>query len=342
MVGAGCASRADDPTPESRRAFYYWRTALQLTATEADALARLKVSRLYLRFFDVEASEPGASLHPVAEVALAPGARLPAGVELVPVVFLREAALRGLPPGRPEVLAREVLAAVDRRATVLGTSYREVQLDCDWADGTRDAWFTFLRAATALAHTRQLKVSATVRLHQVKYRERTGVPPVDRGMLMAYNMGRLSAEPDERSIFDERSAAKYLARLPEYPLPLDVALPVFSWTVLTRGEHVEDLLQSTDPAELEAVPFLERLAPGRFRATRTAFLHGTLLRQGDVLKAEVIGPADARAAADQLAPRLPSLSIGGPPRTITLFDLSERTLARHDLESLDNLFRRLR
>jgi hypothetical protein len=148
---------------------------------------------LYLRFFDVEASEPGASLHPVAEVVLAPGARLPAGVELVPVVFLREAALRGLPPGRPEVLAREVLAAVDRRASVLGTSYGEVQLDCDWADGTRDAWFTFLRAATALAHARQLQVSATVRLHQVKYRERTGVPPVDRGMLMAYNMGRLFA-----------------------------------------------------------------------------------------------------------------------------------------------------
>jgi hypothetical protein len=67
-----------------------------------------------------------------------------------------------------------------------------------------------------------------------QYRERTGVPPVDRGMLMFYNMGKLSAEPGARSIYDADAAERYLARVGEYPLPLDLALPIWSWTVQVR------------------------------------------------------------------------------------------------------------
>jgi hypothetical protein len=69
----------------------------------------------------------------------------------------------------------------------------------------------------------------------VKYRERTGVPPVDRGMLMFYNMGRFSADPEARAIFDLESARRYLARISSYPLPLDLALPMWSWTVAPRS-----------------------------------------------------------------------------------------------------------
>ncbi len=341
MALAACAPRASARASEPRRAFYYWRTMFQLSAAERGALAHLSVSRIYLRFFDIEASEPGASPRAVAKVALAQGASFPAGLEVVPVVFLREAALRSLPPGGAQALAREVAGEVDRRARALGIGYRELQLDCDWADGTREPWFAFLKEISALSHARQVEVSATVRLHQVKYRERTGVPPVDRGMLMVYNMGRVSADPGERSIFDAASAAKYLARLPEYPLPLDVALPLWSWAIHARGDRVEGLLQSADPAELAGVDWLRAVAPGRFEATRTAFLHGELLRQGDVLKAEAVGPEDARAAAELVAPLLPPTPARGPARTVTLFDLSERNLARHDLESLDRLFRSL-
>jgi hypothetical protein len=336
-LAAACspsARSADGPPP--RRAFYYWRTTFRLAPAEARALAELSVSRLYLRAFDVEWSAADAAPSMIGKLTPAEGARAPAGIEVVPVVFLRDEVLRRAAPGPGlAALAVDVWAEVQRRMKLLDAAPRELQLDCDWTDTTREAFFELL---ADLRERSGLPLSATIRLHQVKYRERTGVPPVERGMLMFYNMGRFSADPGARAIFDPESAARYLARVSEYPLPLDVALPIWSWTVHLRDDRVEGLLQSTDPDELAALPFLTRAAPDRYVATRTAFLHGTLLREGDVLKIEVTGPAEALAAAEQIAPHLARR--GG--RTVSLFDLSERNLARHAPATLDQVFRAVR
>lgn len=325
------APAADGPPPQ--RAFYYWRTTFRLAPAEERALAELAVTRLYLRAFDVEWSAAEGAPSVIGKVAPLEGARVPAGIEVVPVVFLRDEVFRRTRD--VSGLARQVWAEVGRRMALFGVTPRELQLDCDWTDTSRDGFFAFLAAIRAEA---KLPLGATIRLHQIKYRERTGVPPVERGMLMFYNMGTFSADPGARAIFDPASAARYLARVAGYPLPLDVALPIWSWTVHLRDDVVEGLLQSTDPDELAALPFLARAAPDRYTVTRSAFLHGTLLREGDVLKVEVTGPAEALAAAAQIAPHLAR----SPGRTVSLFDLSERNLARHAPASLDQVFRAVR
>ncbi len=317
LLVVGCSSR--DPRPEPARAFYYWRTVFALSEPERAALAG--VSRLYVRMFDVGAD--GALLGKIT------GGGIPPNLEVVPVVFLKNDVFRH----PPENLATSVAAEVTARTQLLGIAPRELQVDCDWSDLTRDAYFAFL---TDLHRIAKLPLSATIRLHQVKYRERTGVPPVQRGMLMFYNMGKFSADPTMRAIFDEASARKYLGRVDEYPLPLDAALPIWSWVVHLRDDRVEGLLESTDPDELATLDFVTRTDAARYTVTRSAFLHGTLLRDGDVLKIEVTTPADTLAAAGMLAPRLPPIA-----RTVTLFDLSERNLARH-AGSLDQEFRALR
>lgn len=330
------ARSADGPPPE--RAFYYWRTTFRLSPAEQRALAELGVTRLYLRAFDVEWSAAEGAPSMIGKVVPLEGARVPDGIEVVPVVFLREEVLRR-GAGQLPALARELWAEVSRRMKLLDATPRELQLDCDWTDTTRDAFFALVAKVRDEA---RLPLSATIRLHQIKYRERTGVPPVERGMLMFYNMGTFGADPAARAIFDPASAARYLARVPEYPLPLDVALPIWSWVVHLRDDRVVGLLQSTDPDELAALPFLARAAPDRHVVTRSAFLHGTLLREGDVLKLEVTGPAEALAAARQIAPHLGSLLGPGSRRAVSLFDLSERNLARHAPATLDQVFRAVR
>jgi hypothetical protein len=332
------ARSAEGPPPQ--RAFYYWRTTFRLAPAEQQALAELGVSRLYVRAFDVEWSALESAPSMIGKLVPAgpdAAARVPAGIEVVPVVFLREEVLRHTARGAG-ALAADVWAEVERRMQLLGAAPRELQLDCDWTDTTQDAFFDLVRE---LREVSKLPLGATIRLHQIKYRERTGVPPVERGMLMFYNMGRFSADPEARAIFDPASAARYLARVAEYPLPLDVALPIWSWTLHLRDERVVGLLQSTDPGELAALPFLVRLAPDRYAATRSAFLHGTMIREGDVLKVEVTGPAEALAAARQIAPHLPQTT-PRTPRTVALFDLSERNLARHAPATLDQVFRAVR
>lgn len=277
-----------DPGPMPQRAFYWWRTTFAPSAPEQAALAQ--VDRLYIRVFDVAAD--GAIVAPIDHP--------PANA--TPVVFLKSDVF--LQP-HPQ-LAATVLAEVRKRIP----AFTELQIDCDWTERTRDAYFAFLRELPA-------PVSATIRLHQVKFRERTGVPPVQRGMLMFYNMGPWSADPSRRAIFDETSARQYLARVDDYPLPLDVALPIYSWVAIVRDGKVIDLLQSMDPDEHP-----DFVTDGV--VTREAFLHGALLRAGDRLKVEVTTPDDVRAAAGMLAPHLPKTN-----RTVALFDLSERNLARH-------------
>src|SRR5213076_318069 len=101
--------------------------------------------------------------------------------------------------------------------------------------------------------------------------------------------------------------------------------------VHVRDGAVVGLMQSTDPADLDASDLFERTDAG-YRAKRSTFFHGEFLREGDVLKAEVTGPDETLAAAEMVASRLPAGA-----RTITLFDLSERNLARHDSSSLDRV-----
>jgi hypothetical protein len=243
-----------------------------------------------------------------------------------------------LPNRQTQDLAKLVWTGIQDRAVRLGFTPAEVQLDCDWTDTTKTAYFAFL---TQLEQLAKLPMSATIRLHQVKYRERTGVPPIQRGMLMFYNMGKFSADPDARAIFDPASAEKYLGRIGDYPLPLDVALPIWSWTVHVRDETVIGLMQSTDPDELATLDFVRapKDAEANYIVTRTAFLHGTLLREGDVLKIEVTGPSETLDAASMIAPRLASVSSA---RTVTLFDLSERNLHRHGVDKLEQVFRAVR
>lgn len=320
------------------RAFYYWRTTFELMPSERHALVELHVDKLYARAFDVA---PGAGDTPTFLGVLrpAPAQAFPPDLQLVPVVYLKNQVFVSAKPGAERALAESVWNEAKKVGKALGApAFNELQVDCDWTDSTRARFFDFVRA---LRHVSApgTRLSATIRLHQVKFRERTGVPPVDSGMLMFYNMGRFSGDPLERSIFDAEAAGHYLARLDDYPLPLDAALPIWSWTLQLREQQVVGLLQSTDPGELPALDFVTPQPSHGFEVTRTTFLHGSLLRQGDVLKGETLNASDLQTAADLLAKHLAPAS---DRRTVALFDLSERNLSRHGLRTLEQAFQVVR
>jgi hypothetical protein len=337
-----CGDSTAAPQRPATRAFYYWRTTFALSAAERTALVEQDVTKLYVRVFDVAWNAQASAPELVGKLNVGKDQHVPPGIEVVPVVFLKHDVFKRLDAAGGAALARTMWTEVERRSELLGATPRELQLDCDWTESSRDRFFGFVRDVKRASN---VTLSSTIRLHQVKYREATGVPPVERGMLMFYNMGKFSSEPDDRAIFDAGAAEKYLGRVHDYPLPLDVALPIWSWTVHVRDDRVIDLMQSTDPDELPRQDFLipgfaGGPGPGgldRFVVTRNAFLHGTLLREGDVLKVERMGPRETQQAADLLTPHLATTT-----RSVALFDLSERNLQRHGKDTLDTLFRSVR
>lgn len=126
----GCAKK-----PEGQRAFHSWRTTFTLSAAERDQLTHHHVQRLYLRVFDGSWNQAIARAEPVGLLTFPE--RIPDGLEVVPVVFIRNAVfVQGV---NSAALADQVLALVHTQSEAGHFTFRELQLDCDWTDSTRAA-----------------------------------------------------------------------------------------------------------------------------------------------------------------------------------------------------------
>lgn len=335
LVAGACASKRA-ARPPARRAFYYWRTQWSGAPALAQGLAQSGASRLYLRLFDVDWDGAARAALPLSPLQLS--APLPA-VEIVPVVFLKNRVFAETSDAGVEALGEHVLQKILAMAEAAALRPREVQLDCDWSDGTRARYFHFLRHLRGRLRARGAQLSATIRLHQIKYAARTGVPPVDRGMLMLYNFGPLRADAERSSIFNVADAERYTPHIARYALPLDLALPLFSWGVHSRDGGVIGLLEKLDAAEVEATGAFRGLRPGRYEAARSLYLHGRYFREGDELLLEETTPEVTRQAAAVAARG------AGPERpygTIAFFDLDERNLRRYAPSDLQAILAALR
>src|SRR5690606_32452956 len=160
-----------------------------------------------------------------------------------------------------------------------------------------DAFFLFLKKIKERLPA-GVRLSATIRLHQYKFPDKTGVPPVERGMLMFYNTGDIENPEAGNSIFQTDDARKYLVGAPEnYPLPLDLALPVFSWALVFRDGELWKIIPEMPDHELADTMRFEairnpqsviRNLPSIFRIRKGTFIAGHYLRPGDLLKVEAI------------------------------------------------------
>ncbi|MCE9599204.1 MAG: hypothetical protein K8S54_14670 [Spirochaetia bacterium] len=286
---AGCAKQPASPL---RLAYYYWQTSVDWKTSDSQFLSDTKASRIYLRLFDVELK--GTEPVPVGILRVS---LLPQNVEIVPVVYIKEEVFRNLDGLRSQELATNI---AKQSKSILGRDFTEFQLDCDWTQGTRETYFEFIsRLRKELPSN--VTISATIRLHQIKYRIKTGVPPVDRGALMFYGTGSPSDPRENNSILDLKVAREYLGNLEEYPLPLDAALPVYSWGVLFHGQRFRGILRDISPELLNAN--LSR-SGNVYRAKQTVRLRGISLSPGDWIRLESVGPDVSGEALKMVLPGL--------------------------------------
>jgi hypothetical protein len=281
-LAAACGKAGNPP----RAAFYHWEARLDLSEAERELLAHTGARRLYIRFFDIDWPDGAAEPAPVSW--LEAGAPPPDDLEVVPVVFIANQTFERLPEADVEELARKTVRAL--RATA-GDWARPVewQFDCDWTDNTRDKFFGFLRAVKARVVQ---PVSVTIRLHQFRYPERTGVPPADRGMLMFYNMGDLYDWDESNSMLNLDKAAPYLQGAPPYPLPLDLALPAYRWGVAYRHDRLLLLMHGLGDESLQDTSRFSALGPGRYELLKSTYIDGYYLYAGDRIRLEA-APADS-------------------------------------------------
>ena len=288
LVLLGACSYEDTP-PE--QALYCWKTQVQFSAEEADFVKNNRIERLYIRYCDV-------GLRDNAPVPIAPvdiDTLSLQGKTVIPVVYLKnEIFTSELTEGNStyiSTLAHKLGDYIEQINRYYRLRVSEVQFDCDWSLSTKQAYFSMLEA---FKKEYPYQLSATIRLHQVKYREETGVPPVDYGVLMYYNMGRITAT-GANSIYDRSTALRYLGKLRAYPLPLDIALPMFAWGVHSADGQVLNLVGGLTHAEAQAISTLVPIdASDIYKVAEQTYYKGRVWQAGDLIKIEEVSDAQRK------------------------------------------------
>ena len=82
------------------------------------------------------------------------------------------------------------------------------------------------------------------------------------------------------------------AYIKSYPLPLDVALPLFSWGLQMRNGKVIDLLNKINFTQFENDSNFTILTSNRYQAKHACFKAGYYFQQGDEVKGEHVPAED--------------------------------------------------
>lgn len=325
------------------RGFYFWKSRLAISEKENNTLTGLNISKLYVKFFDVEWNADLQSIQPVARLEVDSSALeqlLQRKVQIIPVVFITNESLLKTDSPACKVLAEKIikLAGEMIRKQKLPPA-GEFQLDCDWTVSTKQNYFTLINEVKQLLKTDQVAfagsalLSATIRLHQVKYSSKSGIPDVDKGLLMCYNMGNLKNPVTKNSILDTEELKKYLSGSGNYPLPLDIALPLFSWNVYFRNNTYKGIVSTVSKEELttKAGSWHNNL----FTFSKDTVLKNIAFQKNDQLRLEESSNNELLRTANYISGKLSSRN---SHFTVLLFHLDELLLNKHPQHELETLF----
>jgi len=315
--------------------FYYWKTVYKNNETESAWLKHFQVNKLYVRIMDVDTDENSADPVPISPITFQN--KLPDTVAIVPVVFIVNNVLKPLSHPHLDVLAKHIAAFVNGKVQQAGkVSYDELQIDCDWTATTRDNYFYLLNQLKSNPGLKGKTLSATLRLHQLKNQKSSGIPPVNRAMLMCYNMGNLRKYGKQNSILEISELKKYLDHnVAVYPMPLDVGLPLFNWAVAFRNKAYAGISKR--------IKFVDLINKNQFIFIgNNIYKAATDLPEFGLLKADEVRWEDSTVPDLEAAAGYLSGLIKSDKINVIYFHLDENVISQYkyaDLEKVDDLLR---
>ena len=301
--------------------FYYWKSRVDIGSSEQKYFNALHSRKLYIRFFDIDIQE--GEIKPLAKIDLFDPKVLEAAY--IPVVFITNRTFSGISPGRVDSLASSVHKLIGQIALKNTLpAIDEIQIDCDWTEKTRNNYFRFLAELNRLGRE---KISCTIRLHQVKFHEKTGIPTVFKGYLMCYATSDPRESSVGNSILDMALLKDYTSRINSYPLAVDIALPIYTWGVVTNHLGKIKLINNVGVIDTEMFPFRPK-GDHTFEATDDFFFRGLYLNKGFTLRVETISPSLLKEAREYLNGKIKK------PYSIVYYHLDSPFLEQYKFEEL--------
>jgi len=301
---------------------YWWNSKFDPDSLQLNRMRTAGV--LYLHVFDVDA-QPGSDPMPMAELR---NFKPKEGLQIIPVIYLTQRALRAMKLANDSKLAINMLRYTEQILGLNRTDWAGFQIDCDWTESSQNRYFEFLK--TLKAELKNTTLSATIRLHQIKFREKTGIPPIDRGMLMLYNAGKIETLQRKNSIFEASDVQPYLERLSDYPIKLDYALPAFSWGMVYRmGKIIEILPEKNSDAACHS-PFFKKVDLSLYECIESGYRNGFYFLKGDRIKCETVDAQRCKQAAELLHSYLKNDTF-----TLVFYQAGSPTFMRYDNKDIE-------
>lgn len=301
--------------------FYYWKTRLTLHPEEKKALDQANAPYLYTRFFDVDKAD--GKFQPVAVITR--DQSFQTDKQIVPTVFITNQTFLKISKEEIRFLAENIHHLIQKKIK----EYRlkvsnEIQIDCDWTGGTRNDYFLFLKELKKISGK---EITCTLRLHQVKDKNLTGVPPVEKVYLMCYSTSSPLETSDKNSILDVNILKSYLSQLDDYPIKkIEVALPIYSWGIVTNHLGKHKLINALSKKDLKN-PAFKKIAENEAVITKDGFYFGNYLNKGFTIKIEEITDHQLKDVVGFLNKKIPHF-------TIIYYQLDSKFVLNRNFEKL--------
>lgn len=283
--------------------FYYWKTRLALKPEEKKALDQATTPYLYTRFFDV--SKVDGKFQPVAVITK--DQSFTSDKKIVPTVFITNQTFLNISADEIRFLAKSIDRLIREKTTeyYLNTN-NEIQIDCDWTAGTHRDYFKFLKELRKVSGK---EITCTLRLHQVKDKNLTGVPPVKKVYLMCYSTSSPLENSGKNSILEVNTLKSYLSKLEDYPIhQIEVALPIYSWGIVTNYLGKHRLINALSAKDLEN-PDFKRISENEIEIMKDGFYFGSYLNKGFTIKVEEISDQQLEDVVNFLEKKIPHFNI---------------------------------
>ena len=309
---------------KSQRAFYYWKQQCHLTSEDSTIFKQLHITKLYVRYFDLVRQSGQLTITPPVSI----GSNLKLSeIEVIPVVFITPEALKGLDDVKIPDTVNQLIGTVIKIGQNAGlTPFKEFQIDCDWTPSTKDRFFHLLKILKTLTEMENRTLSCTIRLHQLADPTRTGIPPVDRGMLMPYNLDPVHKPGTTDSIMDEKLLRSYIDRSRQYPLLLDIVLPIFTWAAhFDMDKKFLGLIRDVTLNDLKENNKLKNEKQRFYRASETTYIRDIKIIKGDYIRLDGATYNNLMRMAGYLEKKKREI-MKRNPLTISLFHYSPQTV----------------
>ena len=318
-----------------KKGIYFWESGRSsLSTSEFNFIEEEKIERVYVKFFEIE-NESGTNTLPISKTLLNLKQRNLKGVEIIPTVYIKNEVFKNISETEIEELADNVHYLIIKKFSDQFSSdvskLKEIQMDCDWTISTQKNYFLFLKQ---LKQKGNFTLSATLRLYPYKFPNKMGVLPVDRAMLICYNLISPLEAGSRNSILDLVELEKYLVGAKEYPIPLDVALPIYSAALIVQNNHFIGIHYLQNEA-LKKELICEK-EPWYFSKKDTVLNH-LYLRKGDKVKLETISTERIELALKIIRKNV----IFSKGATLALFHLQENQIKQFTHAEISSFYNSL-